>query len=81
MRSPLSSKDTLDRLLLKCYYYSLFTTSKNNEIWIKPFLFEIHPHSTGNSVTGWIINDNDERYEFLNGTWWFHNRYTFNNFK
>lgn len=90
MSSPLSGKDTIDRVLLYCQCYGLHTvadadlpppcrdgTGRPRTVRIGNIAFRCNGHSTGNDVRGWII-DGDDAYEFVNTTYWFSSSYTFN---
>lgn len=80
MTSPLSTADSLDTVLFCCHWHRLSLDPASGDIAVGAFLFSIYPHSTGNSVKGWIRTPTG-LYEFMDGTYWFSSRYTFNTFK
>lgn len=80
MKSPLSSSDTLDTLLLNCIKYKVCMKEFSSAISYGKFEFAVFPHSTGNTVNV-IITNGDSFYNIINGTYWFSSGYTFNEFK
>lgn len=92
MSSPISSKNSIDTLLIEALNHNVRTceplkhgikhaySGKLVEVGDR-FVFDVHHHDTGNSVRGWILMPDGKHYMFLNGTFWFSERYCFNEFK
>jgi len=80
MGSLMSTDESIDRLLLYCHRHRISLDPRGESITIDQFQFRVSPHSTGNSVGGYIRTP-DGLYEFLNGTFWFSSCYLFNAFK
>lgn len=86
MNSPLSGENTLDKIILDCIRYKINLVEGsdyygNPTVKIDRFSFGIDSHSTGNSISVNIQNEEGESYNIINGTYWFSSRYCFNEFK
>jgi len=85
----MSGEDTLDIVLRRALWYGMGVAlskelgaiigrgSGGDVIIAGSFVFEVNCHSTGNSVSAWIVHDGKGR-KIIRTTYWFSSRYTFN---
>lgn len=91
MKSPMSDKDTLDKVIYYCQLYGINVRDgsgfryrncvpryNKNLVVQGRFVFDAHKHDTGCSVRCWIVNDKEEAYQIINATYWYYHRYTYN---
>lgn len=94
MPSPMSGKDTLDKIIKYCQSKKIMTMKAHasslekcrpfyNEDVVKigNFVFDAHSHSTGCSLRVWVLADDCDALEIISTTYWYHQRYTFNDSK
>jgi len=81
--SPMSGQKTLNRLLEDCLRYevNLIPDSSNPHrkvIITKNFEFTVDTHSTGSSVSCWLVLPLKPPIQIIQATYWFSSSYTFN---
>ena len=81
MSSPMSGPDTLDRILRRCIRHNICVLEGRDMLQHGRFRFSVYPHDTGCSVIVWVVNDEGECYEIIQGTFWYDSRYCHNTFK
>ena len=89
MPSPLSTAKTPDRIILFCQQNKISCQPTSelpsihfpyhyNVVRVGNIVFGVYAHTTGNSLSGWILNDAGESYQFISTTYWFSDKYCFN---
>lgn len=76
MPSPMYSVDGIGHMFKT--YDQLFNKRRRDKFDIGNFRFEVNNHDTGCSVRGWIIKDGAELRNIINTTFWYSQRYCFN---
>lgn len=89
--TPLSGKDTMDRVIRNCERLGLFTvqpeelpndvqyqTRRGGAIRVGKLVFYASPHDTGCDVRVWVVLEDGQSMQVRSVPYWYGHNYTFN---